>query len=485
MAPVKKRPILVPTQESSVPKGPWTKQMKGFPEGFCEKSITEHGKASGATKHTGSGYKLFKADKVSSILLHHDSKGTSIRAKVEASYGIGKLYNVMCVVHADGSVKKGHCLCAAGAGGVCKHVSALLWHMLDVKRMGHLFVPDTIACTSKPRTWGPVNVRKRKLQVTEFSKLEFTKHVPGKAPKQPAQPFDSSKVVLTESALKSFCVGLEESGFSPMLAANIGAANYQPVQTSQPTESWIDDEVPISLPLHVLGGEEREGMACSVSMEEARELEKMTRGQNTPLWQEERRKRITASRFGDVVLRKAAVNEKFIASFVKQGNHTTRYMNMGHDNEANAIAKYKALRGVEVHPVGLCVNPGAPFLGASPDGLVWDKSNNEFGLVEVKTLAKAMEEGLTVQEAIEQRRVPFFKEGKLSERHKYYYQIQGQLGVTGLTWCDLVVDSGGDIYVERITFDSQVWEDMFSILERFYSTHLEPNENNPVYSVNI
>lgn len=68
---------------------------------------------------------------------------------------------------------------------------------------------------------------------------------------------------------------------------------------------------------------------------------------------------------------------------MKQGNHSTRYMNMGHDNEVNAAPKYKELQGAEVHPAGLCVNPGALFLSASPDRLVWDKIN-EFGLVEVK-----------------------------------------------------------------------------------------------------
>lgn len=137
---------------------------------------------------------------------------------------------------------------------------------------------------------------------------------------------------MTESALKSFCVGLEESGFSPMLVANIDEAKYQPIDTCQPTESWIEAEVPINLPLYVLGGKVREDMACSLSMEEAHELEKMTRGQNTPLWLEERQKRITASRFGDVDLRKAAVNEKFIASFMKQGTHSTHYMKIGDDN---------------------------------------------------------------------------------------------------------------------------------------------------------
>ncbi|KAH9371733.1 hypothetical protein HPB48_014049 [Haemaphysalis longicornis] len=87
---------------------------------------------------------------------------------------------------------------------------------------------------------------------------------------------------------------------------------------------------------------------------------------------------------------------------------------------------------------------------------------------------------LTVQEAIQKRQVHFFKERKLSERHKYFYQVQGQLGVTGLTWCDLIVDSGGDIYFERIMFDAQVCEDMFAVLERFCTTHLESNGNNPI-----
>lgn len=86
-----------------------------------------------------------------------------------------------------------------------------------------------------------------------------------------------------------------------------------------------------------------------------------------------------------------------------------------------------------------------PFLGASPDGLVLERTTSEHGLLEVKTLAKAIEEGLSVEEAVTQKKVPFLKAGKLSHRHKYYYQIQGQLGVTGLKWCGLALDSGRDI----------------------------------------
>ncbi|KAH7964839.1 hypothetical protein HPB49_001812 [Dermacentor silvarum] len=125
----------------------------------------------------------------------------------------------------------------------------------------------------------------------------------------------------------------------------------------------------------------------------------------------------------------------------------------------------------------LWVNPGVPFLGASPDGLVLERTTSGHGLLEVKTLAKAMEEGLSVEEAVTQKKVPFLKAGKLSHRHKYYYQIQGQLGVTGLKWCDLAVNSGRDLYVERITFDPQVWKDMLPVLEQFYRLQMQPSEN--------
>ncbi|KAL1482537.1 hypothetical protein MTO96_050317, partial [Rhipicephalus appendiculatus] len=37
---------------------------------------------------------------------------------------------------------------------------------------------------------------------------------------------------------------------------------------------------------------------------------------------------------------------------------------------------------------------------ASPDGLVWDRGISDYGVLEVKTLAEAMEEGLSVEEDI-------------------------------------------------------------------------------------
>lgn len=128
---------------------------------------------------------------------------------------------------------------------------------------------------------------------------------------------------------------------------------------------------------------------------------------------------------------------------------------------------------MEIYSVGFSVNPGMPFFGASPDGLALDKTTGEYGFLDVKTLAKAMEEGLSLEEASNQKKVPFLKAGKLSHRYKYYHQFQRQLDVTGLKWCDLAVDSGRDMHVEGILFNAEVWKDMLPALEQFYCLHMQ------------
>ena len=65
---------------------------------------------------------------------------------------------------------------------------------------------------------------------------------------------------------------------------------------------------------------------------------------------------------------------------------------------------------------------------------------------------------------------------KLIEHDKsgYYDQVQGQLAVTGLPWCDFVVHLSGsrNINVERIYFNQRHWdENFFPKLKKFYFDH--------------
>ncbi|XP_077497054.1 uncharacterized protein LOC144107762 [Amblyomma americanum] len=53
----------------SLPKGPWTKQLKGLHRSFADDSILQHERALSAFKHCVAGYRMFKAEKVHDALL--------------------------------------------------------------------------------------------------------------------------------------------------------------------------------------------------------------------------------------------------------------------------------------------------------------------------------------------------------------------------------------------------------------------------------
>ena len=58
---------------------------------------------------------------------------------------------------------------------------------------------------------------------------------------------------------------------------------------------------------------------------------------------------------------------------------------------------------------------------------------------------------------------------KLKKNHDYYYQIQGQLEMNGLNFCDFVVFREVDLYIERIYRSKSFWkEKMFEKLKNFF-----------------
>ena len=60
----------------------------------------------------------------------------------------------------------------------------------------------------------------------------------------------------------------------------------------------------------------------------------------------------------------------------------------------------------------------------------------------------------------------------LKRTHDYYYQVTGQLALTGAQFCDFVIWTEVDMHVERIYLDSELWEDIVKKLTHFYNTCL-------------
>ena len=72
----------------------------------------------------------------------------------------------------------------------------------------------------------------------------------------------------------------------------------------------------------------------------------------------------------------------------------------------------------------------------------------------------------------------------LKKNHNFYYQIQGQLNICGISWCDLLVRSSvpGDIFVQRITQDNNFWKtSMLPKLQDFYFNALRAELASPRY----
>lgn len=512
----------------SLPKGNWSKVLKIVPSNFNETYITEHHCNSLAKKHLTLGYRMFKANKVSQVFLSPGSKSDAtsevsseryiyIKSVVEASFTISTKYEVAIKMKGSGRVDKAWCGCKAGSCGVCKHVGSVLWFVLDCLREARTFVPDDISCTDKARTWSAPN-ENRKINKKTFADLDFVKHVPGKCSEglkvrqrnqQNYSVLDEVGMLEDENNMQNrikqvterltagkrrsfFCLLQEENNFTPARKPSSLFENSNDKSTNQ-VPSDKDLTIRISLPVAVLeiDGKIKDLIKEAIfkipdnlklTLNASIILEVETREQsNCLLWKSERKYRITASKFGSICKRQKEVNETFLKTIFNGADLSrNKYVQEGLKNENLATEKYQNIHpGVKTFSVGLCVNPTLPMFGASPDRLV-HQENIGYGLLEIKTLAKCKEKGMSIDEAIGKKEATtrFLKKDENSEiyldqKHAYYYQVQGQLGLTSLKWCDFLVDIGDDKpFCQRINFNEKFFnETMVPILVNFYMNH--------------
>ena len=60
---------------------------------------------------------------------------------------------------------------------------------------------------------------------------------------------------------------------------------------------------------------------------------------------------------------------------------------------------------------------------------------------------------------------------ELKQGHSYYWQVQGQLLLTGMEWCNFVVFAEVDTLIQRIYWDSGVMQKIREQADIFFSTH--------------
>ena len=179
---------------------------------------------------------------------------------------------------------------------------------------------------------------------------------------------------------------------------------------------------------------------------------------------------MTASNFGRVLNRKS---EKILNNLFNHKSISALSLEYGKRNEPKAKSKYlNKFNNRHLHECGLIVNKEFLFLGGTPDGKVCDDGN--CGIIECKCPYSAR--NFMIDEAID--KIPNFmlqyiSDGskKLNRNHVYYSQVQGQLMVSGADFCDFVVFTQKDLFVQRIFPDIAYMTDMLVKLSLFFQNY--------------
>ncbi len=225
-----------------------------------------------------------------------------------------------------------------------------------------------------------------------------------------------------------------------------------------------------------------------VDMEKSKDIEECTRDQaSSDRWWKERQMRITASNFGEVCHRRRDNCKKFVERLQSRPDPKKKLpaaIEHGKRCEPVALRKYQQYmrnigHKVTVHTCGLVVRSDLPYLGCTPDAKITDSiAHPHFGIAEVKSLHTYS--NITPREAAVIDKDFYLKLGafdllQLDKNHRHYYQVQGQMKVTGAKWCDFIVYSFKGLSIERIAYDDDFCTQMLEKLEMFYFRKFLPH----------
>ena len=236
--------------------------------------------------------------------------------------------------------------------------------------------------------------------------------------------------------------------------------------------------------------------------EEIRKVEHDTRQQkNSSLWYEMRYYRLTASFFGSILQRRSDTPpDSLVLKILQPKQFSSAATEWGNTHESVAIAEYIQYQHSHGHaelivsPSGFHVSLSHPYLGASPDGAMYDPTNvnQPFGFIEVKCPYTAR--NIT---PVETCLLPKFcctltknhhghEQMILPTSHQYYAQIQGQMAIGCTPWCDFVVYTTKGINIQRVQFNADYWDDsLLPKLSEFYDSCLAPEIVSPVHALGL
>ena len=146
----------------------------------------------------------------------------------------------------------------------------------------------------------------------------------------------------------------------------------------------------------------------------------------------------------------------------------------GHEHESHAYDAYsreitKLHKDFEISKPGFFIDVTRPYVGTTPDRIISCFRYGK-GVLEIKC-PYCYKESLPSDDDEAISNYCMMNENghwKLKRDHAYYYQVQMQMAVCQLKFCDFVVWSEKDYIIERITFDVDFYASKMDKVQNFF-----------------
>lgn len=361
----------------------------------------------------------------------------------------------------------------AGNSEVCSHVAATLF----AAQFAHE-KKGSVSCTDVRAVW-PVPKSSTSVPIVPINEMDFGKLVSSQSPvKVPS---------LTKSGIENLLSKLQSSGHNPALmrivepfASKISEClnKVLPCTLNFYNKNYVSKTYTELIKL-------AKSIDFSCTQEQQIEIEKATQTQHSNKnWYLQRAGRITASKFKLVCrTNKKSPSLSLVKSicYPTKMKFSTAATIWGLTHEHIAVKQYEQEMD-EVHDsfvindVGFLISLTWPQFGASPDRLVYCECCLG-GCLEIKCPYLLHINDIDISDYVKLRNsclVCTDNKIMLDRNHSYFYQVQMQLFVANVQYCDFVIWSPKVFFRERIFPDFDFWNKNSEIAIKFHSDIVMP-----------
>ena len=392
-----------------------------------------------------------------------------LKCLVRASYRQQQYRVTITLASETSKVVDSTCECKASSMGRCSHVAGLLFALEDYTIV---YGYEPTSSTSKLCSWNVGRKRKNCPQTVHTLRYK-KKYAPDRIISHDPRPVASTSEESTRKFSDHFVVTLGTLSGKSMFHT-IVEVTYDDYELDTDRRVVLSELVTsfMNAMSHETGGQ-------------IREVENTSGQGDSEAWHAARRWRITASRAKSfATARTTRVLYNLLRQSLFSTGFTTSSMAYGTLHEGTAFRQYKEAMeeetGLCVRESGLWVNPAYPGFGASPDGLVYDQYTL-VGVIEIKCPAVLEKcHPVNAADSLTKKQMTTFCCRKVDDglrlkiKHTYYHQVQMQMAVCGVLWCDFIVWSPLGIHVERIERADAFWLDTSAKLDTVYRTVVVP-----------